>query len=194
MAGGRPRRGRQRRGLPRAHGHPPRHRPAAVGAPPARRPTSGPYLPEPLVADDAATQPEVGGRARRLAHVRVPRAARRALADRARGAAAARRVRLPVRRDRGRWSTSSPAACRQTRQPHPPQAARPRARRVRRPDEARASRSWSATLLATIASGDVDAGDDAARARRRAALRRRRRTGTRRGGRWSAPTAWRDSS
>ena len=53
LAGGRPRRRRQRRGLPGAHGHAPRHRPVALGAPP-QGDLRGPYLPEPLVVDDTA--------------------------------------------------------------------------------------------------------------------------------------------
>ena len=119
------------------------------------RPTSVRTCPEPLVADDAATQPGGGGRARRLAHARVPRAARRAHAEGARGAAAPRRVRLPVRRDRGDGRPVTrrvpPAG-----EPHPPQA-RPRARRRCAVPTRRASRSSSAHLLATVASGDVDA-------------------------------------
>ena len=86
----------------------------------------GPYLPGAAGGRRRRDAAGGGGRARRLAHAGVPRAARRAHAEGARGAAAPRRVRLPVRRDRddGRPVTRRvPAAG----EPHAAQA-RPRAR------------------------------------------------------------------
>ena len=127
LAGRRPDGRRERRGLPGAHGHAPRDRPAALGAPP-QGDLRGP-VPARAAGDRRHRDPAGGGgRARRLAHARLPRAARRAHAGRARACSCSTTCSVTRSTRSPAWSTSRrrvPA----DRQPHAAQAA-PRAARA----------------------------------------------------------------